>query len=349
MLSYRESISIQKDAGTSEYFRMNENSPLVQLLVALSRREYRFCTVTPATHHRVMLKRTALSADLRDIFGWNMPFVVDALPTDIAKPMCDAGIIRIANGLATSTVRVASLDSDLFLHSSYPTVDPQAVFFGPDTYRFARFITSAIECLPDCELSPDSLSLRPVRILDVGCGSGAGGIVAARAIRAKGFSVELVLSDINPEALVMTKANALAANLEVICALGDTLSAVDGEFDFIISNPPYLYDDAERIYRHGGERLGRALSVRIAAESLKRLASNGRLLLYTGVAMVDECDPLLTELFPMLDDADYAWTYDEIDPDVFGEELDRPIYDGAHRIAAIGLVVHYRSPIKNVF
>jgi hypothetical protein len=34
--------------------------------------------------------------------------------------------------------------------------------------------------------------------------------------------------------------------------------------------------------------------------------------------------------------------YDEIDPDVFGEELEQPAYAAAHRIAVVGLVVTRR-------
>lgn len=39
-------------------------------------------------------------------------------------------------------------------------------------------------------------------------------------------------------------------------------------------------------------------------------------------------------------------SYDEIDPDVFGEELEQPAYAAAHRIAAVGLVVTRRETLK---
>jgi hypothetical protein len=35
----------------------------------------------------------------------------------------------------------------LFVHSSFPTEKSDAVFFGPDTYRFARFIDSTIDTI----------------------------------------------------------------------------------------------------------------------------------------------------------------------------------------------------------
>ena len=107
----------------------------------------------------------------------------------------------------------------------------------------------------------------------------------------------------------------------------------------IISNPPYLDDAAQRAYRHGGAGLGRALSVRIAEEALGRLLPGGCLLLYTGVAMVGGVDAFLADIQPRLANEQFEWSYSEIDPDVFGEELDQPAYAHVDRIAAVGLTV----------
>jgi methylase of polypeptide subunit release factors len=160
----------------------------------------------------------------------------------------------------------------------------------------------------------------------------------ARALAAAGTPARVVMSDINPLALQYAAVNAEVAGVPVTLAQGDALQAVEGDFDLIVSNPPYLDDAAQRAYRHGGTRLGRALSARIAAESLKRLAPDGQLLLYTGVAMVDGEDPFLAEMRPLLEASGCEWSYTEIDPDVFGEELERPVYAHIDRIAAVGLV-----------
>lgn len=328
MLSTDTAIGTQAAIPSADCRRA---AALCALLATLARTGYQFRAVTPLTHQRVLDKRQHPAADLRDVFGWNMPFLPEALPPQVMASMKEAGVLRADDGAVRSTVRVASLGPDLFLHSGFPTVEADAVFFGPDTYRFARFIDAELDAAPARVLD------RPLRILDVGCGSGAGGIAAARRVMARGASVELTLNDINPKAIAMSAVNARAAGLPVVLALGDALSAVEGDFDLVISNPPYIEDDARRAYRHGGEHLGRDLSVRIAAEAVKRLAPGGRLLLYTGVAMVDEHDPFLAEMRPLLAAAGCSWTYEEIDPDVFGEELDRPAYRRAHRIAAVGL------------
>ncbi|MGO4606753.1 methyltransferase [Variovorax sp. 2RAF20] len=291
---------------------------------------YRFTTVTPLTHQRVLARRgREPGATLRDIFGWNLPFEAGTVPPELLAGMEQAGIVRRTGSLLRSTVRIASLGDDLFFHSAYPTVEENAVFFGPDTHRFGRFIRYA--------LNPRKTK-QPLRVLDVGCGSGAGGIAVARALAATDTPCTIVMNDINPLALEYTAVNAEAAGIPVTLAQGDALSAVEGDFDLIVSNPPYLDDAAQRAYRHGGARLGRALGVRIAAESLKRLAPGGQLLLYTGVAMVDGEDPFLAEIRPLLTAPGFEWSYAEIDPDVFGEELERPVYAHIDRIAAVGLV-----------
>jgi len=298
---------------------------------------YRFTTVTPLTHQRVLARRgREPGATLRDVFGWNLSFEAGALPPALLADMEQAGIVQRTGSLLRSTVRIASLGNDLFFHSAYPTVEENAVFFGPDTSRFARFIGHALQ-------THEPRGAGPLRVLDIGCGSGAGGIVAARALANAGAAATVVMNDINPLALRYTAVNAEVAGIPVTLAQGDALSAVQGAFDLIISNPPYLDDAAQRAYRHGGTRLGRALSVRIAAESLKRLAPGGRLLLYTGVAMADGEDPFLSELQPLLEASGCEWSYTEIDPDVFGEELERPVYAHIDRIAAVGLVARRPS------
>jgi hypothetical protein len=72
---------------------------------------------------------------------------------------------------------------------------------------------------------------------------------------------------------------------------------------------------------------------------MQRLNPGGRLLLYTGAAMVDGQDPLLEALKPVLRAAGWQYTYRELDPDVFGEELDTPAYARAERVAVVALML----------
>lgn len=313
---------------------------LARLLSSVAATGYRFTSITPLTHQRVVAHRgTQAPTTLRDIFGWNLPFAASAMDPALLATMNSAGVLVRSGDLLKSTVRIATVGDDFFLHSAYPTTQDNAVFFGPDTYRFAQFIEQGIATGANWQsMAWPVRHYRPLRILDVGCGSGAGGIVAARAVAQLGSPLEVTMNDINPLALHYTAVNAGFAGLPVEIAPGDALSAVDGDFDLIVSNPPYLDDAAQRAYRHGGARLGRALSVRIAAQALARLAPGGQLLLYTGVAIEGGVDPFRAEMLPLLAAAGCDWSYAEIDPDVFGEELEQPVYAHVDRIAAVGLI-----------
>ena len=341
MITARADVGFSVDASVDHCAAISpETAPLALVLRSVAASGYRFTTTTPLTQQR-FLDRCGHQpgTTLRDIFGWNLPFAASAVAPALLASMDRAGILLSCGAVLRSAVRIATIDDDLFLHSPYPTTEATAVFFGPDTYRFVRFIRHALQGGRGAKTrSAAGRSGGSLRILDVGCGSGAGGIIAARQLADAGTPLAVTMNDINPLALHYTAINAEVANIPIAIAPGDALSAVVGEFDLIVSNPPYLDDDLKRAYRHGGDRLGRALSVRIAAEALARLAPGGRLLLYTGVAIVNGIDPFRAELRPLLAAAGCDWTYAEIDPDVFGDELERPVYAHADRIAAVGLI-----------
>lgn len=322
------------------------NAPLVhealetEALLALGRwlqqQGYCFATVTPATHARVNARlESARACDLRDVFGWSRPFAPGLLDARVLWWLRQADLLgSTRDGLSCSKVRFASLGECLFAHSAYPTVDADAVFFGPDTVRFAALIDAELQRAP----VPHG-----ARILDLGCGAGPGGIIAARLAAAS--RPELVLADISTRALRYAGANvALAGVPHASFVQGDLFALVAGTFDLIVANPPYLNDSAKRTYRHGGGAWGGGLSERVVLEGLPRLSPGGRLVLYTGTAVVCGADPLLSFLRPHLETTGWQWRYRELDPDVFGEELAEPAYAGAERIAAVALVVQRPVP-----
>lgn len=300
---------------------------LLQLGRRLQADGYRFITPTPLTHQRVNQRDEGQMADsLRDVFGWSRPFEPGLLSADEQRQLQEAQVIDTYEGQLKSRVRWSSLDDLLFVHSAFPTDAADSVFFGPDTYRFAQMIHAHLQ-----------QNFAPIhRAVDIGCGAGVGAIVIARARR----EAQVLALDINPAALRLTAINAAlaeVANVEVHAS--DLLQGVEGEFDLIVANPPYMADPAERAYRHGGGTLGAGLSLRIVEQALNRLGPGGSLLLYTGVAMVDGRDPFLDTVLPRLDEKRFAWTYREIDPDVFGEELLNPGYQRVDRIAVVALTV----------
>ncbi|MFC5401613.1 class I SAM-dependent methyltransferase [Cohnella soli] len=98
-------------------------------------------------------------------------------------------------------------------------------------------------------------------VLDVGCGYGPIGLVAAR-LAPQGHAT---LIDINERAVALAKANAKANGIEnVTFTPSDLFSAVaDRKFDVILSNPPI--------------RAGKAVVHRLFEESFDRLNPGGTL------------------------------------------------------------------------
>jgi release factor glutamine methyltransferase len=302
--------------------------PLAILGRALLDEGYSFVTPTPETHRRVLKNGDRHSIDrrtgesrsachhlLRDVFGWSRPFEPAELPRRLLALMDAAGVLAADGPLLRSTVRYSSLGSLLFAHSAFPTVEPDSVFFGPDTYRFAALLDSRVQ--------------RAGHVADVGCGTGAGGLLLAP----RALSVQLL--DVSPRAVRFAKANAELNGLPARVAQSDVLSGAEAPLDLVVANPPYLADPLKRAYRDGGEGLGTALSVRIAKEALDRLRRGGRLLLYTGTPVVDGEHVIRPALAKLLHGC--RWDYRELDPDVFGEELERPEYAQVERIAVVAL------------
>jgi len=301
---------------------------LLRLARAVRDTGYRFTTVTPATHERVNRRPgNERARDLVGVFGWSRPFDAAILPPGLFELMQRAEVASEDARGWRSLVRLSALDGALFLHSAFPTSGADAVFFGPDTYRFAAAVQT--------ELRSRRAPVR--RAVDIGCGAGPGGVLIAMARP----EAEALMVDINDEALRLARLNAaLAGAGNAVPLRSDLLSATDGEFDLVVSNPPYLLDPAERTYRHGGGRLGEGLSLAILDAGLGRLAPGGTLLLYTGVAVVNGDDPFRSAAEERLASAPgVRWAYREVDPDVFGEELGTRAYAEADRIAAVVLTV----------
>jgi methylase of polypeptide subunit release factors len=302
-------------------------SAIRELGYALQAEKYRFTAVTPATHHRV-LQHIQGPTTLRSIFGWNQPFARDEVAPHIMELLEAAEALEEADGHYRSKLRFATLGDLLFVHSGFPTTKQDSVFFGPDTYRFARLLRSSLADMP---------AEKPLRLVDIGSGTGAGGIYASRLL--PGIT-DLVLADVNPKALEFSAVNAALNDVaSAQSVLSDVFEAIEGDADLIIANPPYLVDEERRLYRDGGGALGITLALRIVEQGLTRIRPGGRLILYTGMPIIAGVDPFLEAVRPLVQLAGLQFVYEEIDPDVFGEELDGQAYAHADRIAVTGLTV----------
>ena len=80
---------------------------------------------------------------------------------------------------------------------------------------------------------------KPLRVLDLCTGSGCIGLAIAREVP----EARVVLADLSPEALEVARENAVVYAPAVSCVTADALGEPEpklGQFDLIVSNPPYV-------------------------------------------------------------------------------------------------------------
>lgn len=303
------------------------DAALLDLLGHLQASDYRFVTPTPATHARVVARPDRrVARDLRDLLGWSLPFARDTANPVVVALLEAADMLEAEAGLWRSRLRVSSLRGALYLHSAYPTAQNDAVFFGPDSCRFADLIAQELGLAP---------ARADAHIVDIGTGAGVGAIVAAHARS----GARITMTDINPKALRFAALNAAAAGVDAASLLGADLTGVDDPIDIALANPPYIIDDAGRDYRDGGAMHGGAVALDMARMAVARLAPGGRLILYTGSAIIDGADRLAAALGDVAQRAGCSMRYRELDPDIFGEELDAPAYADVERIAVVAAII----------
>lgn len=302
-----------------------QDRALLSLLEALDARGYDFVAPTPTTTGRIHARgRSARS--VRDVLGWSLPFTRDVLDAELYELLAaGGGVERAGGGFLKSRFRASRVHGQLFLHSAYPTDDEDSVFLGPDTYRFADFLTA-------------ELGAEPARrsITDIGAGAGVGGVIAALASP----GAEVRLTDVNPRALHLAQVNAAHAGVTVDCVRTSGFEGLPCDLDVVTANPPYIAGVDGSLYQDGGDLHGGRLSLDWAKAAMERLAPDGRFLLYTGSTILDGGrDQLKGELEKAVAEAGFSMTYRELDPDVFSDDLMRPAYDDAERIAAVGVVI----------
>lgn len=144
-----------------------------------------------------------------------------------------------------------------------------------------------------------------LRILDIGTGSGAIAISLAKARP----DWEVVAVDISEDALAVAQENARSNQVSVQFIQSDVLQSVTGQFDIIVSNPPYISpDDKDEVGANVlasephlalfAEEDGLAIYRQIAEQAGTFLKENGKLYFEIGYKQGQALTDLLSLHFP---------------------------------------------------
>ena len=155
-----------------------------------------------------------------------------------------------------------------------------------------------VECLD--RLKESTIEDRPLRVADIGTGTGCIAIAIARHAP----NAELTAVDIHNEPLEIAKWNAQSLEVDdrIHFAQSDLLESVDQpeSFDLVASNPPYVSEDEWHTLDAGvkdheprtalvAEENGTAIIKRLLHQTVHRLRDGGRMVIELSPMIADAC------------------------------------------------------------
>lgn len=202
----------------------------------------------------------------------------------VAHPgdMADAPTVKFVEGVKTRAARTpfAYITGMREFYGLTLRVSPAVLIPRPET---EDLVEEVLRVLPTT----------PQRIVDVGTGSGA----IALALKQQRPQWTMTGVDVSPTALQIAQKNGQLLGLEVTWLQSDLLTEVDGQFDAITANLPYIpFRDAAELSPElsfepqdalfaGHE--GLALIDRLIDQSLRHLVAGGLLFLECGIGQAE--------------------------------------------------------------
>lgn len=120
----------------------------------------------------------------------------------------------------------------------------------------------------------ENIGLDSKKILEVGCGSGLLSILMAKC------GADVTSVDTDDGAVEITKTNAKSNGVAISVLESDLFSKIDGMFDIIIFNPPYLpVEEGETDKTYAGGKNGRETIEKFVSKVKDRLKPDGFVLL----------------------------------------------------------------------
>lgn len=235
----------------------------------------------------------ALLSFVMDIPFRNVPLKYQEVVTDEQRVRYDKLLDRRLSGEPLQYITGGQEFMGLTFH-----VDPRVLIPRLDTEILAEEALKYVN-------GPDGKN--GLRVLDLCCGSGAIGLSIAKLADPERI-IEVVLSDISEDALKAAGQNAEALGItdNVTFIKSDLFTEIDGRFDLIVSNPPYVRSDIietldtevkdhEPMLALDGGADGLDVYRRIIEEAPDHLNYGGSLMMEIGFDQAEDIKQMLTE------------------------------------------------------
>lgn len=171
----------------------------------------------------------ALSYVFKELKGWTTTDFILHLREPISKE--DADMLQQIYEQLSQHIPAQHITGTAYFMDLKLTVNQHALIPRPETEELVELILS-------------ENSRADLQILDIGTGSGAIAIALKQA--RPDWSVTAV--DISQEALAIAEENAVKHQTDIHFLLSDVCEQVQGHFDLIVSNPPYIaYEDVDEV------------------------------------------------------------------------------------------------------
>ena len=136
-------------------------------------------------------------------------------------------------------------------------VDERVLIPRPETEELVQWI---IEDIRNETLNNSCLNAKPIRLLDIGTGSGCMAIALAKKLpEAKVYAL-----DVSEKALEVARENAAWHGVDVTFLHGDLLHPkleLDLEFDYVVSNPPYVREQEKAAIKNNVKQYEPAIAL----------------------------------------------------------------------------------------
>ncbi|MEM4263160.1 MAG: methyltransferase [Thermoplasmata archaeon] len=144
----------------------------------------------------------------------------------------------------------------------------------------------------DTYLLIESLEVRRgERVLEIGSGTGIVSLHCAKA------GADVTATDISEDAVRLTESNASRNMLHLKVLKSDLFEGIEGQFDLIVFNPPYLPEDAREDARWSGGPAGLEIIGLFLRHANEHLRNDGRIvLILSSLTSLGEFNGILDEL-----------------------------------------------------